>query len=376
MSSFKVEVVAVDAVNVHPNADRLELAQVRGWNVVIGKGSFKPGDLAIYFPIDSILSEKLEAKLFSPDSKIKLYKRRIRSIKIRGAVSQGMLVTGEEVGIQRLTCGDDLTAELGVVKYEPPEPSFPVSFGVRTGFKRGNKGQINTNFAKYTDIENIKNYTEVFKEGEPVYISEKLHGTSARYGYVPRDYGSGFFSKIRWLIDRALIGLHLRDPAEFVYGSRNVQLQTGTYRSWYEENVYAKVNLALGFELILQHGECVYGEIVGDGIQKNYSYGCGPGMHDFYAYDVRVDGRWLNFDEFKAFCEDRCIPRVPELWVGPYSKEVELRLREGDSTIGGQKVREGVVIKPLVEEVVLCGRKVLKSISDAFYLDDENTDFH
>src|SRR3954471_2110828 len=92
MSTHKAPVVEIQQIITHPNADRLEVALIEGWQVVIGKGNFKQGDLALYIPVDSVLPESLETRLFPPDSKIKLNKHRIRSIKIRSMMSQGMLI--------------------------------------------------------------------------------------------------------------------------------------------------------------------------------------------------------------------------------------------------------------------------------------------
>jgi hypothetical protein len=59
MSIFKVEVVRINNVNPHPNADRLDIATFEGmaYQVITGKGNFKPGDLAFYFPIDSVIPD-------------------------------------------------------------------------------------------------------------------------------------------------------------------------------------------------------------------------------------------------------------------------------------------------------------------------------
>src|SRR5574340_1044228 len=100
MSTLKVEICEIKSVEPHTNADRLEMVQVLGWFCVTGKGNFKPGDKCIYFPIDSILPESVETTLFGPDSKIKLSKSRIRTIKIRGNISQGMVCTPELFNLQ------------------------------------------------------------------------------------------------------------------------------------------------------------------------------------------------------------------------------------------------------------------------------------
>jgi RNA ligase (TIGR02306 family) len=268
--------------------------------------------------------------------------------------------------------GLDLAERLKITKYEPPEPDSNTP-GPKVG-KKASKNQINPNFKKYTDIENIKWYTDVFKDGEMVYISEKLHGTSARYGYVPRHY-EGFLAPLRTAVAKLLVKWGFMKSQQFVYGSRNCQLQTGSNQSWYKEDVYAKILVQENIRERLQPGECVYGEIVGHNIQKNYSYGCKEGEHKFYVYDVMVDGKWLDYPAFARWCSNRGFEPVPKLYVGPWSQEVHAQHRDGDSTIGGQKIREGVVIKSVADSESICGRKVLKSISDAYYLED-NTDFH
>lgn len=390
MSTHRVEVVKIDEILVHPKADRLELAKISGWQVVIGKGDFRVGQLAVYIPVDSILPNSLEIRLFPVGSKITLKKGRIRSIKIRSMMSQGMIIplvevkeelvtTGKfdqlptnDLGQSVFTEGDDLAEILGVIKYEPPEPEFGGGSGIRA--KMASKNQINPNFKKYTDIENIKWYTGVFEEGEQVYISEKMHGTSARYGWVPRHY-QGFLAPVRAAVMGFLAKLGVVKPYQFIFGSRNCQLHTGSNQSWYKEDVYSKILLQEDIKARLQPGECVYGEIVGHRIQKNYTYGCKEGEHKFFVYDVMVDGKWLDYPAFNRWCSRTGLSPVPRLYVGPWSQEVHMKYRDGDSTVDSQKIREGIVIKPVVDADSICGRKVLKSISDAYYLED-NSEWH
>mgnify|MGYP001617660490 CR=1 FL=1 len=116
MSTFKVSIEKVVKVDNHPNADKLDIIQVLGWNLITAKNNFKEGDLCIYFPIDSILSSLVEIKLFGEGSKIKLSNHRIRTIKLRGAISQGLaakfdLFKDELTGMS-LKEGVDLTSKL------------------------------------------------------------------------------------------------------------------------------------------------------------------------------------------------------------------------------------------------------------------------
>ncbi len=171
MAELKIEVVEIDNVIKHPNADRLDICTIKGWECVSGRGQFLVGEKAVYIPIDSILPEELEAKVFG-NSKIKLNKHRVRTIRIRGAVSQGLLVPLETLGIKEtVKVGSDLTGELGVTKYEPKD----VPSGMRTNLKKVTKANPNPHFHKYTSIQNIKNYNKLF-EGCDIVLSEKAHG--------------------------------------------------------------------------------------------------------------------------------------------------------------------------------------------------------
>jgi RNA ligase (TIGR02306 family) len=362
MSELIVKAVEIDDVIPHPNADRLDLVVIAGWNCVVRKGEYKKGDLAIYIPIDSILPVELESKLFPIESKVKLTNSRIRTIKLRGAISQGLVIRPEEVGLTGVRVGDDVRDRLGITKFEPEQASIPS--GMKSGAPRK---KANSNFNKYTDINNFKHYNNLFEPGEEVYVSEKIHGTSARYGFYPTEVNS------LWKKIKRFFGM--LPKFEFCYGSRNVQLQQKSYNGFYEENVYAKILKQEAIEDKLDWGEAIFGEIVGSSIQKGYTYGCKEGEHRFYAYDAMKDGKWLDYRDFVEFCDERGFTRVPELYVGPYCFEIVNELRSGDSTIGGQKVREGVVIKPVIEKISMVGRKVLKYVSDEYLLKDQ-TDFH
>ena len=113
MSTLKAEVVQVATVTKHPNADRLDLLTFNNydWVVIAGRDNpevprYQPGHTTIYVPVDSILPQKLENYLFPPDSKIKLSKSRIRSIKIRQCISQGMTIdiTPDLISLYPLIC--------------------------------------------------------------------------------------------------------------------------------------------------------------------------------------------------------------------------------------------------------------------------------
>jgi RNA ligase (TIGR02306 family) len=367
MNTLRVEIVEINEIQPHPNADRLEIAYVKGWSCVVKKDEFKVGDKVIYFPIDCVLPPNIETAIFGIDSKIKLHHSRVRTIKLRGAVSQGLIIDMNVLGIKHGTMqvGEDLTSYLGVTKYEPSVSDR----GSCTAGAQASKKQVNPNFRKYTDIENFKNYPSVFEEGEDVCITEKIHGTNFRAGYV---LANGFFSKIK----SYLTG---NKGYEFVFGSHNVQLQDKgkKYDGFYDSNVYAKIVKQCDLKKILKRGEVIYGEIYGPGIQKNYTYGCAPGEHELIVFDVTVDGEYLSVYKWRTFCVNRGLEFVPILYEGHFNINKAKELTIGDSMLcPAQDIREGVVIKPLKEQKTYMGRKILKLISDEYLLRKGNTENH
>lgn len=369
-STFEVNIENIIAVEPHPNADRLELATVRGWQCVIPKGQFQVGDLVVYIPIDSILPDELEAKIFGPDSKVKLNKSRVKTIKLRGAISQGLVVKPETVGLSsdanwfNVSIGLNVTKKLGITKYEPPAKELPNGMNVKK-----QKRLENPNFHKYGGIENFKNYPDLFEEGEQVSVTEKIHGTNFRAGYVP------CVANTIW---RRVLKFFGRLPEyEFVYGSNNVQLhQKGERGGFYSFTVYGEAVEKYKLRELLKPSEVVYGEIYGAGIQKGYTYGCGPEERKLVIFDLKRSGEFVSSEELSAFCRERELPQPPELYRGPFNKNTILALTLGDSVLASaQKVREGVVVKPIEEEKSYIGRKLLKVISDTYLLGNQ-TDFH
>lgn len=365
MSTLKVEIVTVKEVLPHPNADRLELLVVKGWQAVAQKGVHTAGDKVIYFPIDSVLPNDVEETIFTPGSKVKLNKGRVKTIKLRGAISQGLVVGADLFNLGNEKVGADVTAKLNVTKYEPPVRRSGVgSVGKST------RKQSNPNFRKYTSIENYKNYNKLFHSEEIVVATEKIHGTNFRAGWVP-NYADKWWKKI-------LKFFGVLPKWEFVYGSHNVQLQYKPmgHTGYYDENVYLEAVRKHDLKSRMCHGEVVYGEIYGPGIQKNYHYGLKDGERGLVIFDVMVDGAYLPHIKAKSYCDRKKLKTPPILFLGAFDGEKLKELTKGESVMApSQKVREGLVVKPINEQRSFIGRKILKMISDDYLLKD-NTDFH
>jgi RNA ligase (TIGR02306 family) len=372
-STFKVPVTAIKEIFPHPDKDTtsLEYAKVYDFNVIVRKNEYKVGDRVVYVPIDSILPFSLESKIFGPDSKIKLNKSRVKQIKIRGYYSQGMLINFDDLDDLHpddLFDENDLSEKLGITKYEPPKANYQEGL-----IKKRDKPLENPYFHKYGGIDNFKWYPDLFEAGEMVSVTEKIHGSNIRAGYVP------FVANTLW---KKILKFFKKNPShEWVYGSNNVQLQKrSNYKGFYGSDVYGKVLEKYGVREKLKPGEVIYGEIYGDGIQANYNYGCKQGEHKLVVFDLKIQTQetsdFVGVEEFQQFCVERGFPTPPELYRGPFDKEKVKVFTQGASVLcPEQKVREGVVVKPVVETKSLIGRKVLKIISEK-YLEKDQTDFH
>lgn len=372
--TYKVPLTTITDIKPHDNADRLEFAIVYGFQVVVKKDQYNVGDKVLYVPIDSVISPELEYEIFGPDSKIKLTKQRVKQIRIRGLASQGMLIdTSVAQKVYNFTPNkleEDYSEKLRIAKYEPPAPKYQEQ-GQQ---KKKRKPLNNSNFHEYNGLTNIKWNPYMFQEGEIVVYQEKLHGSNARFGYVPFEANT-LFKKIKKFFK-------LTPSHEYVYGSNKVQLQNrNDYVGFYGSDIYGSVFEKIGAKDKVAKNEIIYGELIGEGIQKNYHYG--HKEHHFVLFDVKVindDGtqRWLTPFEVKVYAQERGFDIVPEVYQGPYSDLDHVKMfTEGDSVYNPeQKVREGVVVKAIKDYTDQRGSKrALKAISEK-YLDKDQTDFH
>lgn len=175
MSRKLARVVSIDSLHAIEGADRIELAMVGGWQVVVGKGLYQPGDLAVYFEIDSLLptvnpafselADRLSSKLlFEIDGK---GYARIKTAKLMKQLSQGFCVPLHEIkdqvysNGQLVGLGDDLTDKLGVLKYEAGEERSMNNAGVSDGIK-GKVSKPFPSFIPKTDQNRVQNVVPRF----------------------------------------------------------------------------------------------------------------------------------------------------------------------------------------------------------------------
>lgn len=361
MSSLLVEVVRIGDVTKHPNADTLSIAEIKGWNCIVKDGQFRKGDLGLYIPIDSVL----------PDAMVEAHQleylkngARVRTVKLRGVLSQGLLL--QLPAGHRFREGDNPAEALGITKWEPPAPSYQGTPNIA----KSTKNRPNPNFTRYCDPENIKNYPSVFARGDMVVITEKIHGTNVRFGNVPRNWGAGLWARLKRLLLGRWLGSY-----EFAVGSRNVHL-IGDNPQFYEGNIYHKIAKKHNLANMIPEGYTLYGEIYGDKIQ-DLTYGKTNGEIDVVFFDLKKGERYVPWQEFLDFCTPRGLPVVPVLYIGSFDANLTPIHTGGKSALYPKQMREGCVIKTTIEENDLrIGRKILKSVSEEYLLRKNGTEYH
>ena len=219
------KMVTIEKIKIepHPNADRMELAYVKGWQVCVQKGVHKDGALVLYFAVDSILPQAIEEKIFGEGAKVTLKKSRVRTIKLRGAYSQGLIAPLNLFSYKAFHDfheGQDFTREFGVTKFEPKINKGDVLY---TGNGKKVKRTENPNFNKVRKPNNIKNYPEAFMAKE-VIITEKIHGCFGEETKITLANGGKL--KIRDIVDNKL-------DVEVLTKDKNGNLSKSKIKNWF-----------------------------------------------------------------------------------------------------------------------------------------------
>lgn len=314
----------VKAISEIPGSDFLETAHIMGWQCVAKKGEFKPGDLGVYFEVDSFLPlesryEFLRSSSFR-DNADNGQGFRIRTAKMRGQLSQGLLLPlssfpeltrpGEPGSLQDgLAEGSNLTEKLGVRKWYIPEMSTP------GGTIIGDRPQG----IPASDEIRLQSALELLDElrDKPYYITTKMDGTSGIVYFI--DGKTGCCSRNK----------EIKDEESALYW-------TPVYKYGLKEK-FAR----LGRKLVLT------GEICGPGIQRNRLR---LNEVDWYVFDVKDwdTQRYLPYDELLAICATLELPVVPLEERGEhfsYTLEELLEKAQGKYPSGLDK--EGIVVRNL-----------------------------
>lgn len=316
-ATHKVEVVPVQ-LEPHPNADTLSIVRVFNFTVCVRTADWQGVNIGAYIQPDSVVPDTPQfafLKKTEDDTK----SLRIRVKKLRGVISMGMLIPAPE-GSQ---IGEDVAEVIGITHYEPAmklvdgetEPA-PTHF-----------------FAPKYDVESAYRYSRLFTPGEMVYVSEKIHGANSRYCF---------------------------DGERMWTGSRGEWKKPG-FSAWSE---CLKQNPFIEEWCRANPLKVLYGEMFGR--VQSLKYGANGAQFFFRAFDVMSGTSWLNVEEFTAIVPEQ--HRAPFMGIVPFDFEELQKLADGQSLIpGADHIREGIVIRPLIErQDDHVGRVQLKMVSNAY----------
>lgn len=390
-------VVKIDGISPIAGADRVELAHVGGWRIMVKKGQFQIGDYAIYFEIDSKVPEKepfmfLESKHFKVKTQ-KYFKGTVisqgllmalddfilnsevpswvQSLKFQ--ISKGVDIEHEGVteviGVTYAVEEDNKRKAASVDKYKKMAQRRPNIFkkpwakwmmrhewGRKVMFalfgKKKDKKNGWPSWVSKTDEERVQNMTWILEDKSEWIATEKIDGTSTTATY--RRTG--------------------RKKHEFYICSRNVVFDKPDKGCYYETNVYTEMAEKYHFEDVLAalvekydlEWATLQGETYGAGIQKR-EYGLKE--HDFVGFNLIFSDRGrLNSVEAKEILTEYGIPWVPivdEHFVLPDTVEELLAIATDKSVIDGG-MREGLVFRSQD------GARSFKAVSNEFLLKYHN----
>ncbi|MHA2279637.1 MAG: RNA ligase family protein [Promethearchaeota archaeon] len=276
MSTHEIAIVQLDEIEPHPNpeVERMEITHIWGWQCCVGKGQFQPGSKAVYIPPDYLVPTDHPSFAFLKRADGKP-KERIRVRRFKGALSQGLLITVPE-GLAHLPVGTNVIEQLGIERYVPPIES------AGENFIGGPSGLYTCKF----DVESWQRWHTTFADGEPVYVTEKMHGTSARYTYAKNSDGEWnqfCGTRVNWMKEGS-------NPYWRAFK------QCPGIGTWCEAHP----------ELIL------YGEVFG--LVKGFKYGAVDDTIFFAAFGVLNQNTWLNLEEARASVQEHGVQWVPLLF--------------------------------------------------------------
>lgn len=352
MSELIAKVTRVLDLQPHSNADKLEIVKICGWQIISGKGNYSVGDLVIHIQPETLipisLAEKWGVAQYLTFTKADPAFGRVRAVNLRGLTSHGFLVENELNAEE----GSNVAETLGLKKWDPP----PVG--------QGQVERPNHLFHRYTDIQNLRNYPDKLNFNIPLVLTEKLHGSCSRVGWV---FENGSLQKC--------IGTH--------YTQRKID-EAGFYElpfTRYEKELNSLLEWLQASNTEIK-SLIIFGEIYGAGVQDlHYDAKFSKG---YKVFDIALNGEYINWYSVEQLCEKFGLPTVPVVAYGMFTYDEILEYAKGQTLLGKHNIREGVVVRPWHEELQWGNgtldpfpkRMIFKVINDDYLTRKGGTEFH
>lgn len=364
MSELLVPITTITSIRPHPNANKLELADIEGYQCCVPLGQYQANDIVIYVPPGLVVPRDLSDKAGITSYLSKT--GRVKSIRLRGEYSHGLVLSRDLVPTAKV--GENVAEILGITKAPEPEEKY-VTLG-----RGGRRCQMDPRFINYTDIENLRRYTkyDILVEGEEVIVTEKVDGTRCGLAMI-----NGVLMARSKNIQRVMPQLPKKWYdwiLEFIGRPRDRFDYNTASNDWYWypwcldsiQEFFRHMSNA-NMDVIM------YGETYGPVQRLQY----GAKHLKFAAYDILTKYRrekewsWASYHQLKDWSKTFGFSMVPILYQGPYSYTKIQELASGKTTIGGDHIRDGVVVRPSTERIhPKLGRVIFKYVSDGYLAGD------
>lgn len=343
-TEYMCEVVQITEILPHLNADKLEIAHFKSkegptaYTCVVRKGTFKPGDYADYYGVDCVINlSNIPPGLEFLATMTSKNTFRVKAARLRGVYSEGILVPQTQpFGTELGECYD--------VVYHSGAALDELNGGDSTLSPKAAKKRKKVFLGPDYSVTSLRKVPRLFEEGEYVRITEKLHGSNFRCGWVRHGF--------RW---QFVVGSHhtIKKPPTSLWGALKNAVgrvfKTAATSHYYGTNVWSEAarehNLAKKTQQYRNY--VFYGELYGHGIQE-LDYGERRHKIRFFdIYDIEQRRFLLSFERetVLADCE---LDSVPLIYFGGYSEGYVKKLAEGLSLLPkANHIREGVVVESL-----------------------------
>jgi len=337
-------------------ADKIECAEILGWECVVKKNEFQVGDLCIYVEVDSVLPN-LPAFEF-----MKARKYRVRTIRLKQQISQGLVFplsiineVDPSFNISNLKVEDDVTDLLKITKYDPEvELDEPESEQEKVkkswlrnkisffkwklfGIKKVKSVNGFPSLVPKTDEIRVQNmFSQLEKHvGKLAYVAEKLEGSSITFVYNKRG---------NWLAK-----LFKKDYVFQACSRNRTVFNSDKNKSCdhYIMNIAKKYNIEQGL-ISLNRNLAIQAESIGPKIQKNIYKLPEVDMRVFSAYDIDAR-KYLSLPELVTICDQLNVPMVPIVKYDTIKNDIKyyVELSKGKSELNSNTDREGIVVRTL-----------------------------
>lgn len=347
--NYLSQVVRLDNIVPHPNADRLQIAVIQGNSVIVSLDA-KEGDVYVYFPLECAINKEFlswgnsfsDKTMNSNKEVVGFFGKhgRVKALRLRSVPSMGYALpfdklcnwleekTGKSVDFKENLVGTEFDSYDDILVCE--KYVNPVALKKQNKEKKNQKKVVREpkvvdgQFKFHQDTVQLKKSIHNISPNDYIAITRKLHGTSWVAARLLCN------KKLTWqekLLKK--FGVKIVDTEyDLLWASRRVlkngYVEVGNKDHFYSYDLWEEIAKSVEYAIqdsITLYGECVGYTKNGGYIQNGYDYGCPVGQFKTYIYRITTTNQSGQVYEFshkqvKEYCERFNLTMVPELYCG------------------------------------------------------------